>query len=151
MLQVGAIPVPKTGTLDISFRIFLRVVAVSCIYTGLTYWARLIGLTDGGNSRFDLLLPHWQFAAASLAVLMPVAAVGLWMEVSWGAVMWVVAAGGQVLMHQVFWRWFGSQPLVMGLHATVALTYIAFRAAFFIRERERARTGSMHGPTTPAG
>lgn len=138
ILQVGAIPVRKTGALDISFRVFLRLVALWCIFTGLSYWARLIGLTDGGNSRFDLLLPHWQFAAASLSVLMPVAAVGLWMEVSWGAVIWVVAAGAQVIMHQFLWRWFGALPLVVGLHAAVALIYIAFRIAFLVRDRIRA-------------
>lgn len=135
ILQVGAIPARKMGTLDVTFRLFLRVVAFGCLVSGLQYWMKLIGFSDNGAFRFDLAPVHWQFVMASLCVLMPVAAVGLWMEVSWGAVIWVLAALMEVGMHQGLPQWFGQKPLVLALHALVAATYIGFRIAFLIRAK----------------
>jgi hypothetical protein len=135
ILQVGAIPARKMGTLDITFRLFLRVVAFGCLVSGLQYWMKLIGFSDHGAYRFDLAPSHWRFVMASLSVLMPVAAVGLWMEVSWGAVIWVLAAGMEIGMYQLLPQWFGEKPLVLALHALVAATYIAFRLAFLVRAR----------------
>ena len=66
--------------------------AVSCFWFGLNYWAMLIGYSFGGAGRFDLLPLPWRVAATSLAVVYPVAALGLWLLVSWGPVLWVVAA-----------------------------------------------------------
>lgn len=84
ILQIGTAPEVGTGTLEASFRLFTRLVALSCLLAGLQYWGRLIGYSDGGVYRFDLILSYWQLASASLAVPLPVAAVGLWMQVSWG-------------------------------------------------------------------
>ncbi len=139
ILQVGAIPAPKMGVLDVTFRLFLRIVALGFLVMALQSWGGLIGYSDGGLRRFDQLPPHWQVASASLAVVLPVAALGLWMEAAWGAVIWVVAAGGQVAMHQLFPHWYGERSLLMMLHMVVAATYVAFRIAFLIRGRERAR------------
>ena len=100
ILQIGTAPEAGTGTLESSFRLFMRLVALGCLLAGLQYWGRLIGYSDGGMSRFDLIPSYWQLASASLAVLLPVAAVGLWMQVSWGPVLWVVAAGSEVIMPQ---------------------------------------------------
>lgn len=135
ILQVGAIPARKMGTLDVTFRLFLRVVAFGCLVSGLQYWMRLIGFSDAGAFRFDIAPSHWQFAMATLSVVMPVAAVGLWMEVSWGAVIWVLAAGMEIAMHHGLPQWFGQKPLILPLHALVAVTYVGFRIAFLIRAR----------------
>ncbi len=78
---------------------FHRIVAVYCLVFGVTYWVRLIGIYDGPLWRFDLMPLHWQLASASLAALFPVAAIGLWMMVSWGPVIWLAAAAGEVIMH----------------------------------------------------
>ncbi|PWW03416.1 hypothetical protein DFR52_10196 [Hoeflea marina] len=137
ILQVGAIPLRKMGMLDIGFRLFMRLVAVGCVISGLHYWSLLIGYADGGAGRFDLVAVHWQVPSVALAVLMPVAAVGLWMEVSWGAVIWVVAAGAEVLMHGWLTGWYGERQMLVGMHLTVALTYAALRLARAIRDRGR--------------
>lgn len=137
ILQVGAIPLRKMGALDISFRLFMRLVAIGCVISALQYWGRLIGYSNEGADRFDLMSVHWQVPSVALAVLMPVAAVGLWMEVSWGAVIWVVAAGSEVLMHTWLADWYGERQMLVGLHLSVAVTYAAFRLARAIRDRGR--------------
>lgn len=139
ILQIGTAPEAGTGALEASFRLFMRLVALSCLVAGLQYWGRLIGLSDGGMSRFDLIPSYWQFAASALAVLLPVAAVGLWMQVSWGPVIWVVAAGAEIIMHKGFPLWYGERPLLVIAHVVVISVYIGFRAALFIKRRQDAR------------
>jgi len=138
ILQIGTAPEIGVGALETSFRLFVRLVALSCLIAGLHYWSRLIGLSDGGVSRFDLIPAYWQFAAASLAVLLPVAAVGLWMLVPWGPVIWVVAAGAEVVMHKGLPLWFGERPLLVIAHAVVASVYVGFRVALFVKRRRDA-------------
>ena len=139
ILQTGTAPEAGTGTLEASFRVFMRLVALSCLLAGLQYWGRLIGYSDGGMSRFDLIPSYWQLASASLAVLLPVAAVGLWMQVSWGPVIWAVAAGSEVFMHKGFPIWFGDRPLLVLAHIVVMSVYIGFRVALFVNRRQDAR------------
>ena len=139
ILQIGTAPEAGTGALEASFRLFVRLVALSCLVAGLQYWGRLIGLSDGGMSRFDLIPSYWQLASAALAVLLPVAAVGLWMQVSWGPVIWVVAAGSEIVMHKGFPLWYGERPLLVIAHIVVIVVYVGFRAALFAKRRQDAR------------
>lgn len=139
ILQVGAEPEPGSGMLEGGFRLFLRLVALASLIAGLGYWARLIGYSDGGQWRFDLIASYWQFAAASLAVLLPVAAVGLWMQVSWGPVIWVVAAGSEIVMHKLLPDWYGERPVLVLGHIIVISIYIGFRVALFVKRRREAR------------
>lgn len=146
ILQIGTAPEAGTGALEASFRLFMRLVALSCLVAGLQYWGRLIGYSDGGMSRFDLIPSYWQFASASLAALLPVAAVGLWMQVSWGPVIWVVAAGSEIIMHKGFPLWYGERPLLVIAHIVVISVYIGFRVALFVKRRHDAqlvRTDSL--------
>lgn len=139
ILQIGTAPEVGTGAIEASFRLFVRLVALSSLLAGLHYWGRLIGYSDGGVYRFDLIPSYWQLASASLAVLLPVAAVGLWMQVSWGPVLWVVAAGSEIIMHQGLPQWFGERPLLIAAHAVVICVYIGFRVALFVKRRFDAR------------
>lgn len=139
ILQIGTTPEVGAGALEGSFRLFTRLVALSCLLAGLQYWGRLIGYSDGGAYRFDLIPSYWQLASASLAVLLPVAAVGLWMQVSWGPVLWVVAAGSEIIMHKGLPLWFGERPLLVMAHSVVIAVYVGFRVALFVKQRYDAR------------
>ncbi|WP_422373418.1 DUF6163 family protein [Hoeflea sp.] len=138
MLELGTTPDPGEGKLETGFRFFVRLVALSCLVAGLQYWARLIGFSDGGLSRFDLVPSYWQFASASLAVLLPVAGVGLWMQVSWGPVVWVVSAGAEIAMHAGLPQFFGERPLLVIAHAVVFAVYLGFRIMMFVKWRQES-------------
>lgn len=129
--------IPKRTLLDILFIVFLRLIAVSCLWFGLQYWSMLVGYSLQGHARFDLLNLPWKVAGAGLAVVFPVAALGLWLTVSWGPVIWLCAAGGQALMYGVWPEVFGSNPLVMILHAAVAILYVVFRVLLYMEKRQR--------------
>jgi Family of unknown function (DUF6163) len=118
---------------------FCRLIAIFCLYAGLKYWIQLIGYHEGAINRFDTMPVHWQVAAASLAVLFPVAATGLWMVVSWGPVIWAAAAGAEFVMYYWFPDLFGQMPITLMAHGAVAALYLAFRLALFRETSKRAR------------
>ena len=128
----------RVTTLEVSWRWFHRAVAAFGMLCGLYYWARLIGINDGAAWRFDLMPVHWQVASVSLAVLFPFAASGLWMISSWGAVIWFLCAGIEVVMHAGFPELYGARPALLALHGAIAIAYFGFRAAFFLRRRRQA-------------
>ncbi len=125
------------------FKVFMRFVAVSCFYFGLVYWARLIGYSDSGLGRFDLLPNQWRIAATFLAVFYPVAALGLWSGVSWGAVLWLAAAGAECLMHGVWSYLFGPNELLVTMHFLVAAVFAIFALLMFYQRRVANRTVTL--------
>ncbi|MCJ8519243.1 DUF6163 family protein [Pseudorhizobium tarimense] len=129
---------PKRTLTQILFVLFLRLVAVACLWFGLQYWGMLVGYSLEGRGRFDLLSVPWQVAAPSLAVLFPVASLGLWLAVSWGPVLWVIAVAIQFLMYALWSGVFGTNSVILVFHGLVALLYGLFRLALWLEERRRA-------------
>ena len=128
---------PKSTLTEILFVVFLRMVAIACFRFGMQYWAMLVGYAGGGVARFDLLPAAWRAAGVSLAVVFPVAALGLWLAVSWGPVIWACAALGQVLMYTVWKDVYGDNILVPAMHAFILVVYTLFRIALFLERREK--------------
>ena len=118
---------------------FLRLVSVYCLVAGVGYWAQLSGYYEGLLWRFDLMPWQWKVATVSLAMLYPVASTGLWMMVSWGPVIWFVAALGETLMFTVFSNYFFYRPQIAIVHGCVALLYILFRIVLFLQKRQQAK------------
>lgn len=124
---------------ELLYTIFLRLVAVSCFYFGLRYWGMLIGYSNHGLSRFDLLNNHWRTVASLLAVIYPIAALGLWSGVSWGAVLWVVAAGCEVLMYGFWPELYGHNQVTVAMHVMVACLFAVFNVLRWYQRREASR------------
>lgn len=128
---------PRQTLTETLFVVFLRIVALGCLWLGLQYWAMLVGYSMSGSGRFDLLNLPWRTAAASLAVIFPVAALGLWLAGAWGPVIWVIAAGTQILMYGFWTNVFGSDTLIVAMHGLVAVVYLIFRLALWLESRDR--------------
>lgn len=122
---------------DLLMTIFLRMVAVACLWFALDTWSDLIGYGSNGILRFDLLDTDMQAAAAALSVLYPVAAIGLWLKGSWGPVIWTVAAAVEVARHESFPGIFGtSGPTLLMIASTVAL-YAVLRVTLWLKKPVR--------------
>lgn len=128
---------PKFSITDVLFVVFLRIVAFIGLWLGLEFWAMLVGYSHNGLARFDLLTVPWRVATCSLAVIFPVAGIGLWMTVSWGPVIWFLGAVTQILMYGVWSKTFGENPLLIAFHIIVVVVYAAFRLAIFLEKRGR--------------
>lgn len=117
---------------------FLRAMAVVAMVTGLSYWAQLVGLSNEQLPRFDLLPVHWQVPCVILAVLLPVASMGLWSLSSWGIVLWTVACVIQISIYGIWSDRYASRPeIVVALTGALAvlLGFIVILAVQRFRER----------------
>ncbi|MDO6963762.1 DUF6163 family protein [Rhizobium alvei] len=114
---------------DLLMTVLLRGVALACLWYALNVWSGLIGYANGGADRFDLLGSDMKAAASTLAILYPVAAIGLWLRGSWGPVIWVVAAMVEIVKHEVYSEIFGADRIKVLVIAATALLYIALRIA----------------------
>ena len=112
--------------------LFLRIVALGCLWYGLHLWGDLIGYTANGTLRFDLLGTDVKAANATLAVLYPVAAIGLWLRGAWGPVIWTAAAAMEITMHQMFPEIFGADRIKVAAIALTALVYLCLRLAITV-------------------
>ncbi len=137
---------PRPSLTETLFVLFLRLAAVGSLWFALQYWAMLTGFSFNGQGRFDLLPPAWKAAYTALAVLFPVAAVGLWLLVSWGPVIWLVAAATEVAMHEVYPSIFGIDRMLVLLHVAIAVLFVLFRIALFIQRRKQARSVRTDSP-----
>ncbi|KPF56088.1 MAG: hypothetical protein KJ981_12220 [Alphaproteobacteria bacterium] len=136
-MEADSSQTPIRSLTETIFVLFLRVVALSCLWFGLQYWALLVGYSQNGLGRFDLLSTPWRVAATGLAVVFPVAALGLWVAGSWGPVMWLLAAGGQMLMFTVWPEIFGRNTLAVTMHSVVFVVFVVFRLALWLEGRHK--------------
>jgi len=100
---------------------------------GLRYWAVILGAIPGGGGAFDQMSLGWGAVTIHMAVVDPVASVGLWLRVAGGKVLWIYSALFEVALHTIFIGTFGANlPLVVFHVFTLAvfgvLTIVAGRS-----------------------
>ena len=115
---------------------YLRAMAVLLIGGGLIHWARIIGIVPWRGFWFWDMPIEWQAATVFFAVLDLVAAIGLWLAVSWGTVMWLTRALTQVVMHTAFSDVFGRRPYEIGFYLTTIAIYLVL---LYLSDREQRR------------
>jgi hypothetical protein len=115
--------------------VFLRLVALVLLALAIEYWMRVTGLLSGPESAFDNMPNHWRVVSASLAVVLPVAALGLWGLHTWGIVVWIGAAMTEIAMHGLLQSLFGADFKRLAFH----LVALAILAGFFVARQMTAR------------
>jgi hypothetical protein len=113
---------------------YLRAMAVLLIGGGLIHWARIVGIVPWRGFWFWDMPIEWQAATVFFAVLDLVAAIGLWLTVSWGTVMWLTRALTQVVMHTVFSDVFGRRPYEIGFYLATIAIYLVL---LYLSDREQ--------------
>jgi hypothetical protein len=119
----------EAGRVDKLYVLFMRVVALFMIVFAIQYWMRLLGVQEGADYRFDTMSEHWRLASSVLAVVLPVAALGLWGGYAWGVVLWLIAATLEIGMHTWLAPLYGRADLLVAFHLLGVVVLIAFRAA----------------------
>ncbi len=113
----------------LAYLLFLRIVALFMLAMAIQYWMRLTGVFSGPDMRFDLMAQHWRLASASLAVLAPVAALGLWGQLPWGIVVWLLVVAVELTMFAGFPELFGADLPRVAFHAGCLTLFVGFRLA----------------------
>lgn len=119
---------------ELLMTILLRMVAAACLYYAFVIWSDLIGYGSQGALRIDLLDTDQQAAAAALAVLYPVAAIGLWLRGSWGPVVWTVAAAVEIARHESLPGSISAATPTLLMIGSTALLYLALRLTLWLRK-----------------
>lgn len=115
-------PADPFGTLRVAY---LRVLAFALLLFGLRHWVYIVGLYPDPGWNFETMSNDWRFATVNLGVVGLVAAVGLWMGVAWGTVLWAYVVVFEIGMHTVFADTFGIDIPILAFHVATVLGYVA--------------------------
>ncbi len=74
---------------------------------------------------------HWQFASATLAIVYPIALIGLWMYSLWGIVLWCIAALTEILT--MYYSNSINQSFVLLFHGILFLIFIILQIMIFLK------------------
>jgi hypothetical protein len=107
----------------------LRLGSVFLFALTLDQWIGLVGVVEGPLGRFDLMPAGWRVASATLAVLYPVAGIGLWLLAPWGTVVWFLVAATLAVMSFGFPATFGTDILGLAPHVACLLVLLVLRIA----------------------
>ncbi len=125
-LNVDSEPTRAQRWTELVFHVFLRLLAVAFLGFTLQTWMQVIGFWDGANNRFDTMSTTWKIYIALLAVLHPVASVGLWTTLSWGRVIWFIAIAVQFVAFLSFSTELGENWPVFYFHLGSLAIYVIF-------------------------
>ncbi|MET3590300.1 hypothetical protein ABID23_001405 [Bartonella silvatica] len=130
-------PQKQISKINLIYNYYLRFLALICLGLSVFYWIRLVGIFPGALWRFDLMPWHWQFASATLAIIYPIALIGLWMYSLWGIVLWCIAVFIEILT--MYYSGSIDQSFILLFHGILFLTFIVLK--FFIKKSNlRARS-----------
>lgn len=128
---------PPLKVIERLYELFLKMVALFLMFYCLRYWAQIVGVYEGEIYRFDTMPDYWKVVVSVLAVLMPVAALGLWGAFAWGVVIWVLVIAVEVVMYFGYPNLFGSAPAILLFHCACIATYLLFRIMYLITAKRR--------------
>ncbi len=131
--EVTQLPSEPDNPWSLALTIYLRGIAALLMVLGLRHWLYIAGIFDEPGWTFESMTTEWQFVTIHLAVVDLVAAVGLWMRVSWGNVLWIYAAVFEIAIHTAFAETFGLDPIIIGFH----VASLAVFALLLLMERRR--------------
>ena len=103
----------------------MRLLALIYLYNGLGNWATIIGYDSSATAFIDLPV-QWQVVTVYFAVLMVIAAVGLWFASGWGVATWLFVAVTEMVMYIGFPDLFGEDWWTVGFNAACIIVYIGF-------------------------
>ncbi len=121
--------------LGLLLAIFRRLVALILIAFGLNYWMRIIGMSGVEGLRFDTMSEPWQAASCFLAVLLPIAAIGLWGLFSWGTSIWLIAVAVELSLYLGMPETFGTAPQIVLFHLLSLAFYVAVKGLMLMQRR----------------
>jgi Family of unknown function (DUF6163) len=103
---------------------FMRLVALLWIVKGLLSWAVIVGLSQAGMP-FEARSTGFQATIIWFALIDLVAAVGLWLNSSWGGVLWLLAVMSHLILAVFFPRIVAGGPVLVALSLALIGVYLA--------------------------
>jgi hypothetical protein len=126
--DVMAPQAPPRTRADIVLDQYVVALSVVMLLFGLRQWAIILGALpppSGAGDSFEHMSQPWFVATVHMAVVDLVAAVGLWLKVAGGKVLWIYSALFEVALHTVFIGTFGPDIAVVSFHIATLLVFLA--------------------------
>lgn len=120
---MAPVVLPRTR-IEIILDQYVVALSVVVLLFGLRQWAIILGVLEGAGGPFEDMSAPWFVVTVHMAVVDLVAAVGLWLRVSGGKVVWVYSALFEITLHTVFIGTFGASWLVVAFHAATLLVFV---------------------------
>ena len=136
--EVTQLPSEPDNPYALALDVYLRGVAAILLLLGLRQWLYIAGVFQDDGWSFETMSTQWRFVTIHLAVVDLVAAVGLWMRVAWGNVIWIYVALFEIAMHTVFAETFGLNLFVVSFHVIALLIFVGL---LVMSRRHEAATG----------
>lgn len=95
---------------------------------------RVVGFSNP-EIRFDTMPLHWKLTAATLSVMYPIAALGLWGLFRWGIVIWFLTAAIELLMYVVYPDLFGSANTLVLFHISSIAVWLLYKLISFLTSK----------------
>ena len=130
------------GAIERTFGWLARLLAAYALVAGLAYWSQLTGMAPVPSMRFDLIAYHERIFFTTLALLLPTAALGLWLVTRWGVVLWVIAATGEILAYGMGLDGFPERAGIALANAALLCALVLMSGAIILERR--ARRNSLH-------
>lgn len=105
----------------------LRIMAIVMLGLAILVWLRAVGFWDGASMRFDTMSKPEKILTAMLAVLFPIASVGLWSTLSWGRVVWYAAVLVQVAGALFYSASLFPSAVMIAFHGAAIAIYLILR------------------------
>ena len=112
------------GIWSLRLILFLRVMAVVSMSKGLLHWSVLLGLGAGPQDGFETQPVSTQAATVFFAVIDLIAAVGLWLTSTWGAVVWLTSVASKLVLDLIFPQVFAGNILGDMLETALLFAYV---------------------------
>jgi hypothetical protein len=112
------------GVWTLRLILFLRVMAGVSMIKGLFHWSALLGIGAGPQGGFETHSVSWQSATIFFAVLDLIAAVGLWLAATWGAVVWLASVASMIVLDLFFPQIFDGGFLLDVFEMALLFIYI---------------------------
>ena len=132
MSDVRKTPSRMQQIIELLFSIFLRLLAVVFFAGAIYTWMTAVGYWEGLNFRFDTMGVALKIYTAIMAVMLPVACVGLWTTLPWGRVIWFFAVGFQSVSLLRFPDLFIAPNLILIFHICCLVLYVVFQLLLFV-------------------
>ena len=118
--------------IELLFSIYLRLLSVVFFAAAVYTWMTAIGYWEGDSYRFDTMGVALKIYTAIMAVMLPVACVGLWTTLPWGRVIWFFAIAFQSVTLLRFPEMFVAPMAVLIFHLGCWVVYAVFQLLLFV-------------------
>ena len=132
MSDVQKTPSRVQVVVELLFSVFLRLLAIVFFAAAIYTWMTAIGYWEGPNYRFDTMGVAAKIYTAIMAVMLPVACVGLWTTLPWGRVIWFFAIAFQSVSLVRFPDMFVSPTAMLIFHAVCLVIYVVFQLLLYV-------------------